>query len=81
MTRTPRGFAVYEEITDTKGQQVSVQMSSIATDRCVWVFCHDSQGRSAVEQIGQHMGMSPHLNAEQARAVAAALIAFADGAE
>jgi hypothetical protein len=81
MRRTERGFAVYEEFSDTKGQEVRVQLSSVATDRCVWIFCKDREGRDAIEHLGRLQGMSPHLNAEQARKVAAALIAFADGAE
>ena len=35
---TPRGFAVYAELTDHYGSTVKVQKSSLATADCVWIF-------------------------------------------
>lgn len=35
---TPRGFAVYAELTDKYGSSVRVQKSSLATDDCAWIF-------------------------------------------
>jgi hypothetical protein len=35
---TPRGFAVYDEFTDTYGNQVRVQQSSSASGPRAWIF-------------------------------------------
>jgi hypothetical protein len=51
--------------------------------RC-WVFTADSAGRDVVPCSGVphgFTGVSPHLDAEQARQLAAALLRFADDAE
>lgn len=34
---TPRGFGLYTRFEDQYGNEVTVQESSLATDRCVWV--------------------------------------------
>jgi hypothetical protein len=36
--RTPRGFAIYDEFTDTCGAEVHVVQSSAATVDATWVF-------------------------------------------
>lgn len=63
---TPRGFTIYDQLTDTHGCRVRVQQSSSALSDCAWVFCEAADGSDA----------SPHLNVEQARRVRDALSAF-----
>jgi hypothetical protein len=62
---TPRGFAVYDQLTDTYGSVIRVQQSSAATEPCCWIFAAQSNG-----------GAAPHLNVEQAKRVRDALDAF-----
>ena len=65
---TGRGFAVYDEFTDTYGSTVIVQESSSPEGARVWIFCrHGGFPQKASE---------PHLNVEQARRVRDALDAF-----
>lgn len=82
MKRTPRGFAVYASLTDARGQKVRVQRSSeIGAPKC-WVFTHDREGRDhTVHHMLGVVTASPYLNRKQARKLAQALLAFADGAE
>lgn len=69
---TPRGFEDYCKFIDTNGSEVVVRASSIATDVCVWIFANNNP----------HMpNASPHLNVEQAKIVAAALLQFVALAE
>lgn len=65
---TERGFIIYDEFTDTYGNQVRVQESSAATCAKVWIFCNDGCFPAKKEM--------PHLNVEQARRVRDALDAF-----
>jgi len=74
MTHTNRGFAKIE-VTDTRGCICRVQRSSAACVDAVWIFCDDPNG---AYQDGKP---SPHLDADQAREVARALLAFADNAD
>jgi len=61
---TERGFAVYDQFTDTHGSEITVQESSAATCAKVWIFCDGELGPAA------------HLNVEQAKRVRDALDAF-----
>lgn len=61
LARTCRGFRVYAEFR-SKGREVIVQESSLATERHVWVFL---EGTAAFD-----------LNEEQARTLRDALSAF-----
>ena len=82
--RTARGFAVYGSVTDERGNIVRVQRSSAMGDPRCHVFTHDGHDRNCVPCVGAHDGwlaVSPHLDATQARALAAALLRFADDAE
>ena len=82
---TPRGFAVYGRVTDGRGNEVRVQRSSVVGDPHCYVFVNDSDGREfRVGVPGCDHGVSvvsPHLNATEARALAALLVAFADDAD
>ncbi len=71
--KTHRGFSL-RTVTDPRGCVVRIQESSAACHRCVWIFTDDPNG---VYRDGKP---APHLNAAQARRVAKALLAFADGA-
>lgn len=64
---TSRGFAVYKEIKDTRGNEITIQESSNADEDCVWVFCK----RDGKDD-------TPHLNIEQAKQVIEALQEFID---
>ena len=79
MKRTPRGFALYTDFTDTEGYRVRVQKSSLATAARVWIFCNDKDGNDGVVHLGTWQSYSPHLSKAQARRVAKALLRFADG--
>ena len=74
MTHTNRGFAKIE-ITDTRGCICRVQRSSAACVDAVWIFCDDPHG------VYRDGNAHPHLDADQAREVARALLAFADNAD
>lgn len=65
---TERGFTIYDEFTDTYGNEVRVQESSAATGAKVWIFCND-RGLPAKEE-------APHLDVEQAKRLRDALDAF-----
>ena len=70
--KTPRGFQGYLEMTDLYDARIRVQQSSLAIDSAVWIFCDSSP----------HMeNPSPHLNAEMAKKVIAALQEFVDDVE
>jgi hypothetical protein len=59
---TPRGFVIYDQFTDTHGNEVRVQQSSGASEDCVWIFCAPD--------------LAPHLTTEMAIRVRDALDAF-----
>ncbi len=63
---TNRGFSIYDEVTDTKGNTVRIQESSSAEQPCVWMF----------NDIGD-----AHINVEQAKQVINALQEFVDDYE
>lgn len=77
--RTPRGFSIYGEYKDSRGQTVRVQESSSAMGPCVWIFCNAEDGSDALIHLGKPTARSPHLTKAQARRVAAALLRFANG--
>ena len=62
------------EVTDTRGCICRVQRSSAACVDAVWIFCDDPKGV-------YDCNPAPHLDADQAREVARALLAFADNAD
>lgn len=72
IVRTNRGFAKIE-VMDTRGCVCRVQRSSAAYTDAVWIFCDDPDGAYSDGDP------RPHLDADQAREVAGALLAFADG--
>ena len=82
---TPRGFAVYGRVIDGQGGVVRVQRSSAMGEPRCRIFVNDSAGREFVTGIAGHEGgiavVAPHLNATEARALAALLVAFANDAE
>lgn len=82
--RTARGFAVYGSVTDERGNVTRVQRSSAMGRVRAWVFTHGADGEDCSPCTGTRYGVcaaSPHLDATQARALAAALLRFADDAE
>ena len=66
---TGRGFTVYDQFTDTHGNKVRVQESSIPTGPGCWIFTEAAASSMAAITV-------PHLNVEQARRVRDALDAF-----
>ena len=42
---TPRGFATYDEFTDTYGAKIRVQQSSSAEGPRVWIFAEHAESR------------------------------------
>ena len=79
MKRTPRGFAIYGEYKDSRGNRIRVQESSDASGAHCWIFTHDAEGRSAYIHNAEMHSAAPHLTKAQARRVAAALLRFANG--
>lgn len=88
---TPRGFGVYDELTDKYGSRVRVQESSLATDRCAWIFASHPVPRELPgkfrrrlegldeRELGELVSFltpAPHLTAAMARRVRDALDAF-----
>jgi hypothetical protein len=85
---TERGFAVYDEFTDTYGSKVRVQESSSAEGPRVWIFArHEKPDPTLNDVIRQQLGRdpadlavmltpSPHLDLEQAKRLRNALDAF-----
>lgn len=65
-----RGFAIYEELTDTQQTIVKVQKSSLAEENCVFILGNND--------ISSHPDkyFPPHLNVEQAKRVIKALQEF-----
>lgn len=65
-----RGFAIYEEFSDTQQTIVKVQKSSLAEENCVFILGNN--------HISSHPDkyFPPHLNVEQAKRVIKALQEF-----
>lgn len=83
MKRTPRGFIVFSEFTDSYGSRIRVQESSSAEERAVWIFCHNNEcGRAdpLASVLGGEKDFTPHLNVAQARRLRNALDKFIAGA-
>lgn len=76
--RTPRGFAIYGEYKDSRGNTIRVQESSLAGGPYCWLFSGNSDGADTFLHNGQYHSVSPHLTRAQARRVAKALLRFAD---
>jgi len=76
MKKTYRGFDIYCEVKDNRGQEIRVQESSSAEEPAVWIFCN-KDGKDAIIHLGEPLAYSPHLTKSQAREVAEALLKFA----
>lgn len=65
---TGRGFTIYDAFRDHYGADIRLQESSLATERCIWIFSnkHGFPDEPA----------SPHLTVEQAERVRDALDQF-----
>lgn len=84
----PRGFIVYDELTDTYGSRVRVQQSSSAAGPRCWIFADhnphehltpgDRQRLAGfdLDELAAKLSPSPHLDIEQAKRVRDALDAF-----
>lgn len=72
ITYTDRGFGKMD-IEDSRGCLCRVQRSSAADLDAIWIFCYDTKG------VYKGSNPHPHLTSDQARQVAKALLAFADG--
>lgn len=66
-----RGFTTVGGLTDNRGTKVRVKESSAMGEACCWVFVSNPAWKDA----------APHLNASQARELAAMLNQFADWSE
>jgi hypothetical protein len=64
---TERGFEDFCSFRDVYGSRIVVRQSSLATEDCVWIFAQDNPHQEYP---------APHLNVEQAKIVAEALLAF-----
>lgn len=72
-----RGFAIYEEFTDSYGSEVRVQESSSAMGPHCWIFCaNENFGYPDPKGKDRSKVWTPHLTLEQARRVRDALNAF-----
>lgn len=86
LKRTPRGFAVYGSVVDARGNTVRAQRSSeIGAPRC-WLFVRNELGHDheLTPAPGIRNGVdvvTPYLSRKQARRLAHALLAFAEGVE
>lgn len=79
-----RGFSIYGRVTDERGNVTRVQRSSAIGGPYCHLFTHNSEGHDVVPCVGARGGVlsvSPHLDATEARALAALLVAFADDAD
>lgn len=86
MRRTARGFALYAQTKDSRGNTVRVQRSSEMGVRRCWLFARNAAGNDheLTTAVGFPNGVdvvTPYLNPAQARRLAKALLVFADGAE
>jgi len=87
---TPRGFTVYDQLTDTYGATVRVQQSSAAMHGArVWIFAEHPKEMLTTEdlalfaaagidirEVRADIAASPHLDVEQAKRVRDALDVF-----
>lgn len=76
--------ASYGSVTDDRGNVISVRNSSASEQPRAWVFIRDRDGSVGAPCEDTPDGVRipvPHLNATQARGLAAALLRFADDAE
>lgn len=73
MKRNDRGLMDYTQFKDQYGNIVVVRRSSLATKRCVWIFCKKKETDNSDQ--------SPHLTVKQAEMVIKALQKFVDGIE
>lgn len=67
---TERGFAIYNTITDSRGNTIRVQESSAADDSYVWLFLKPHSREAIEDQV------DPHLSVEQATQLRDALNRF-----
>jgi hypothetical protein len=82
LKRTNRGFAIYGEYKDTRGNKVRVQQSSSAAGPRCWIFVEDKDGKDIQFSTPTgYQSVSPHLTKHQAKLLAGALLRFAKGAE
>ncbi len=82
MKRTSRGFGIYGEYKDSRGNVVRIQESSAVGGPYCWIFVTNKDGNEIVPCVGAPNGMaaaSPHLSRVEARRVAMALLKFAEG--
>lgn len=63
--RTTRGFRIFDAFQDRSGRQVTVQESSLATERACWIFLGPGE-----------VGDAAHLTVDQATRLMHALEAF-----
>lgn len=77
MKRTNRGFGIYTQFQDSRNADVRIQRSSEMGKRYVWLFAEGGQA------TGPHVSgaAAVYLDVRQARRVAKALLAFAEGDE
>ena len=81
MKKTKRGFNVYSEFKDTHGSVITVQESSAASEKCVWIFLDGARGRGSTffdEVTGKYHAVSPHLNKVKAKQLIKALTKFVE---
>lgn len=76
MKKTARGFGIFSEFKDSKGNTVRVQKSSAACVDAAWIFVTDPEGESAVEHMGALSGHAAHLTKAQARRLIRGLLKF-----
>ena len=79
LKRTERGFAIYGEYKDSRGNSIRVQQSSAVGGPFCWLFVKDREGCEVYQHMGQYSAVSPHLTRAQARRIGKALLRFADG--
>lgn len=77
--RTPRGFEIFGEYKDSRGNVVRLQESSACGGPYVWIFVHNKDGNEVFEHLGTHHAVAPHLTRAQARRIGNALLRFAEG--
>ncbi len=87
--RTPRGFRIYAEFKDSRGNTIRVQESSAAGRRCVYLFTRNADGFEVMHFPANNTGwhgvpapevgapgysaVSPHLNPTQCKRLIRAL--------
>lgn len=81
--KTQRGFAIFEKVMDSRGNTVTIQLSSAADGPYCWIFTKNPQGfdHNLTEAVGIRNGVdvaTPHLTRDQARRLAIGLLEFAD---